>query len=275
MRGALLAALALAFVPVTGRSNAAASAERASTGFEVAIDPPAVPFGSELALPLFAEGEQPEMVFAQRTIEREWMTPTDPNAPRPIPGWRSEPLALGLSAALPGAGQLYAGERSGYLFLLAEVAGWVGLVLLRDDSNDLRAEAAQVAGAPENATSGWSYERWTNQTADDTGELENLYAADREAFYDAIANDPRYQAGWVDPNAQETFRDLRQRSDRQLHRSHSAGRFLWINHLVAAADALRAARFHNLPLRQNVDLKARASWRHGHPELVVAVEGRF
>src|SRR6185503_7194787 len=104
--------------------------------------------------------QKPEMVWAQRTIDRQWTSTSDPDHPQRIPDWRSEPAAVALSAALPGAGQLYSGERSGYVFALAEAVGWVTLVVLKNDSEDLRDDAGNVAGTPTESSSGWSAERW-------------------------------------------------------------------------------------------------------------------
>src|SRR5262245_56739288 len=89
--------------------------------------------GETLAMPLLAQGDRPELIWAQRTIDREWMSTTDPDHPRSIAGWRSEPAAVALSAALPGAGQLYTGERSGYVFALAEAVGWITFAVLKND----------------------------------------------------------------------------------------------------------------------------------------------
>lgn len=258
----------------------ASSRAGAGTGFERDAWPPSAlalarPASGAFAVPLLAGGERPELVLAQRTIEREWTTHEDPNAAKAIPGWRSEPAALGLSAAVPGAGQLFIGERSGFLFALAEAAGWVGYFMWRHDANDLRDQSETVAGAPDDPQSGWSFDRWAAVSQGDPSELRALYAADREAFYDLIGRDSRYQAGWVDGGTQQRFGDLRDRSNHQLRRSKFAGGALWVNHLVAAADALRAARIQNLPLRRNLDLKASGGWNGGQPALRLAVESHF
>ncbi len=231
--------------------------------------------GTTLAIPLLGHGETPEMVWAQRTIDRQWTSTSDPDHPQRIADWRSEPAAVALSAALPGAGQLYSGERSGYVFALAEAVGWVTLVVLKNDSEDLRDEAGNLAGTPTENSSGWSAERWASATGEDPAAIEALYAVDREAFYSAIGRDGRYGAGWSSATAQQQFVELRNRSDHKLRQSHGAGTLLWLNHLVAAADALRAARIHNLPLRRNLDLKATGGWRHHGPAVRLALVGRF
>ena len=85
-------------------------------------------------------------------------------------------------------------------------------------------------------------------------------------------------AGWVHRRRDHggvIFGDLRDRSDERLHDARRAQAVLWVNHLVAAVDALRAARIHNLPLRDNLGIKARGGWRHGGPSLAISLEGKF
>jgi len=231
--------------------------------------------GETLAIPLLGRSDRPEMVWAQRSIDRQWSTRSDPDHPAPIPGWRSEATSVGLSMAVPGTGQIYAGAGSGYVFMLAEAAGWFSLFWLRNGADDLRDEASGVAGAPSEASSGWSAERWAAATGEDPRAIEALYAADPESYYTAIEKDSRYAAGWASGATQEQFSDLRGRSDHKLRQSRGAGTLLWLNHLASAADALRAARIHNLPLRRNLDLKATGGWRKHGPTARIALEGTF
>ena len=219
----------------------------------------------------------PQLVLAQRAIEREWSVVGDSGrAGLHREGMKSEVGAAALSAAIPGSGQLYAGRRSGYAFAAAEVAGWVGYLLLRGSGHDLRDDAQTLVGAPEDSASAWSFDRWETRGGDAT-ELRVLYAADREAFYDAIDSDPRYADGWSSAGTRQEFADLRERSRRRLGQARWTGAALWVNHLVAAVDALRAARLGNLDLTLagDVALKARGSWQGGGPGVVVTLERRF
>ena len=220
----------------------------------------------------------PQLVLAQRAIDREWSVVGDSSvAGLHVEGLRSEIGAAALSAAIPGAGQVYAGERRGYGFAAAELAGWLGYVLLRRSGHELRDDARDLAGAPEDTASAWSFERWEAATGADAGSLRALYNGDREAFFDAIGSDERYVAGWSSADARNHFGDLRERSDRRLGGARWTAGGLWLNHLVAAVDALRAARFRNLDfqLAGDVELKARGSWRRGKPEMVVTLVRRF
>jgi hypothetical protein len=50
---------------------------------------------------------------------------------------------------------------------------------------------------------------------------------------------------------------------------------LWLNHLVAAIDALRVARIHNLPLKPQYQLRVSQKIRKGHPEFRAALVRSF
>ena len=105
--------------------------------------------------------------------------------------------------------------------------------------------------------------------------LEALYGADRSAFDQAIGSDARYAAGWKDIAARERFGDLKRRADDRLGLSRGFETGLWINHVVGALDALRAARVRRIRLYPGVDLKADGTLRRGRPQLVFALERRF
>jgi hypothetical protein len=215
-------------------------------------------------------------LLAQRTIEREWGLSDDSvYVEVHVPGLKSEALAASLSAILPGAGQLYVGENSGWLFAALEAAGWGGWWWQRREADRLNRDAATVAGTPDDPASGWSFQRWSDATEGDPAALAELYAADREAFYNAIATDPAYGAGWSSAEEQLAFSTLRSRADTRRESARLYATALWIHHLVAAVDALRAARFHNLPLRENLRVRVGSRGTYARPGVTMAVEVRF
>ena len=234
--------------------------------------------GSRLALPILAVAEKPELALAQRVIEREWGPSEDSvYVVVDVPGWREEAYAMGLSAAAPGLGQAYAGEWGGLWFAVAEAAGWTARTIFRRRGDELRDEAASYAGPPAQPTSKWSFARWSEATHADPADLEALYAADRESFYDLIGTDPRYLAGWAGdpPQTRGAFSELRQHSNARFRYGRYTGEGVWMNHVAAAFDALRAARLQNLRLQRNLELKVRSGWRDGRPTLFAALERRF
>jgi hypothetical protein len=214
--------------------------------------------------------------FAQRVIEREWGQSEDSvYVEVDVPGLKSEALATSLSAILPGAGQLYVEERSGWLFLTLEAAGWGGWWWYRHESHRLNDDAAGIAGPPDAAGSAWSYDRWVSTTDGDPGPVAQLYAVDRDAFYNAIGSDPAYAAGWSNAQAQVDFVTLRDRADERMRSSRGFSTALWFNHLLAAVDAMRAARFHNLPINRSVGLNIGHRRTGGAPAVAMAVEVKF
>lgn len=223
--------------------------------------------------------EVPELWLAQRAIERDWGLSEDSTYRTvEVKGWRSEGLALALSAALPGAGELYIGERSGWLFVAGEALGWVGRTITRRRGNDLREQAAVFVGDPTDSVSTWSFARYESVSGSAADRLEALWAADRESFYQALATDPAYRAGFdgTDPGvAYESYRGLRESSQDRFRQSRLLEIALWANHAVSAFDALRAARIHNLPIRRTIDLQLGARMRRGQPVLRATLVRRF
>ncbi len=215
-------------------------------------------------------------LLAQRAIDREWTTRGDSlSNPNYVTGGKSEMGALAMSAAVPGAGQLYSGERSGFIYLAAEAVAIASAVFFHNKADGFRSDAANVAGVPADSASGWSANRWADATASDPRAALALYEADPEAYYDKIAKDPAMVAGWSSGATKDQFVTLRDESDLRLHRASIATAGIWINHVVSAVDALRAARLYNLPLRRGMELKGNARWKKDGPALRFAVVQKF
>lgn len=237
---------------------------------------------SELALPLVeaeTTGQAPVLILAQRVIDRSWGLPEGTPPPVPVPGMLSEGRALALSAVLPGAGQLYSGELGGLWFALAEMAGWTSHWLFTREADRGRDRADAFAGIPADTGSTWSFERWQQGGAGrDPAALEALYAGDKDAFYNLIAREPGYIDGWAGPDPARTradFQHLRDLSDASVQRARASEKVIWLNHMVAAFDALRAARIHNLPIRRNLELRIKSSWRGDGPTMTAVIERKF
>jgi hypothetical protein len=234
--------------------------------------------GSALALPLLASGEKPELILAQRTIDRAWGPSEDSTYVEvAVPGWRSEGIAFAMSAAIPGAGHAYVHESSGLFFAVVEVAAWTLRRHWQGRADRLHSWALGFVGDPRDSNATWSFRRWERVTDKDAADLRALYAADPETFFAWIARDPQYLAGWS-TNAippRDEFRNALDRGEGMLARKRYATTAIWINHLLAGLDALRAARIANLPLGRDLELKLGAGWRGESPTLLAAVGRRF
>ena len=235
---------------------------------------------SELA-PTVLHGAKdvPELWLAQRSIDRDW-GPSDDSTYRvvDIPGYKSEGWAMMMSAAVPGTGQLYVGESSGWLFLLAEAAGWAGHYLVRDRGESLSRDAANYVGDPTDSSSTWSFARYTEATGTSATQMEVLWVQDRDAFYQALASDTRFNAGFKGPDRDATavtYQGIRESSQDRFRQAHYLDVALLINHFVAAFDAVRAARNHNMPLQRNIDLKLGGGLNRGQPEVHATLTRRF
>lgn len=233
--------------------------------------------GSRLALPSVTAPDGG--LLAQRAIDREWGLSDDSSyTVVDVPGWKSEGGALAMSAILPGAGHFYVGERSGWAFLLVETAGWVERQLARRDADRRAEESHAFVGSPYDTTANWSLRRYRDAGNTDTAYLEALWSGDRESYYRVLANDPAYLPGYAGVNPAGTklsYLGLRDARDSKLRLSRNMETLLWLNHLVAAIDAFRAARIHNLPLRQDYQLRFGQRLRHGRPEFRAALVRRF
>ena len=235
---------------------------------------------SELA-PTVLHGAKdvPELWLAQRSIDRDW-GPSDDSTYRVIdvPGYKSEGWAMMMSAAVPGTGQLYVGESSGWLFLLAEAAGWAGHYLVRDRAQSLSRDAANYVGDPTDSSSTWSFARYTEATGTSATKMEVLWAQDRDAFYQALASDTQFNPGFKGPDRDATavtYQGIRESSQDRFRQAHYLDVALLINHVVAAFDAVRAARSHNMPLQKSIDLKLGGGLNRGQPEVHATLTRRF
>ena len=281
MRSVVLAGLVVGMV-TTGA--AAAPAPAGITGSPLALaSVPGDPAG-RLAVRLArasgrAEAGGHEDWLAQRVITREWGASDDTNYVEiEVPGYRSEGWALLLSSIVPGAGELYVGEGSGWMFLLAEAGAWTARILLDHRADEHQQDAAKFAGSPYGASSQWSLARWAAATSNpDTLSLQQLYAGDAESFYHRIGADDRYAAGWESGNARSTFLGLESNYQSQRRSVRYANGAIVLVHIVSALDALHAARDHNLPLQHNLKLKLGGTLDPSGESmaLAVGVERRF
>ena len=228
---------------------------------------------------LHGASEVPELWLAQRAIDRDWGLSDDSTYKTiDVNGWKSEGLAMALSAVVPGTGQLYVGESSGWLYLLAEVVGVTGHYLVHDRADSYKRDAANYVGDPTDSLSTWSFARYATVTGGPATQMERLWSQDRDAFYQALAENTTFSAGFVGPDPSETYdtyRGIRQKSQDHFQQVHYLDVALLINHVVAAFDALRAARAHNLPLKKNIDLQLGAKLNHGLPEMRATLVRRF
>jgi hypothetical protein len=232
--------------------------------------------GSLLAITLVEGPSQPSLTLLQRSITRTWgLSEESTYVEVSVPDWKSEAWAMALSGVVPGAGHAYLGERSGLIFALLELAGWGARIHYGNRDEQLRNDAAVFRGNPEDSAAVWSFARWEKSTGGDPTGIRTLYEQDPDEFDVRIGRDPTYGAGWESTSPQSEFTHFLDEADGMLQRRKIASTGLWFNHLVAAFDALRTARIHNFPLRQDMQLKVKTSWRGGNAGVRATLERSF
>ena len=251
-----------------------------------AADLPTSPRTIDVIPLLHGQDGKPELLLAQRSIEREIGKKTDQVGPEPeyteveIPGWKDPGKASLMSAVVPGTGQLYAGSKSGYVFLGIEAVAMMAYVKYRNDSHDRRDTYYSYVGDPTNPDSRFSFSRLNgNVPADEVARLEEIYAKDPREFYDEVTTNDELAAGWGDSGANTgqrsqaaTYMDEVNNLDRK---SNVGLATLIANHLVATVDALRLVRVNNFALRQNMTLKIKARPTGHNPSFGMTLTQKF
>ena len=107
--------------------------------------------------------------------------------------------------------------------------------------------------------------------------LMRLYESDREAFYHLVGNDPRYEAGWstAGSDTRQTYLGLEDDVQNSVRNARYATTALYFNHVLSALDALRAARFNNIPLQRNLRIRLRGSMGSKGEAMTVILERKF
>lgn len=212
---------------------------------------------------------QPELLLAQRSIERDFGKTTNEIGPEAeyayvdIPGWKDPGKASLMSAVVPGTGQLYAGSKRGYIFLGVEAVAMMAYFKYRSDSHESRDTYYSYVGDPNDPASRFAFSRLHGSIpAEEVARLEEIYAKDPREFYDEVTTNDQLAAGWGDSGTETgqrsqaaTYMDEVNNLDRK---SNFGLATLIANHLVSTVDALRLARINNIALRDNMTLKIKA-----------------
>jgi hypothetical protein len=214
-----------------------------------------------------------DAVYAQRAITHDLgNTPAAPEPGAPIgpqytyvdvKGWKSPVTASGLSLALPGSGQLYAGSRTGYVFLGVEAVAVAAFLKYRGDSQNKRDQYFGYVGDPNQSGSRFSFDRLaTTVSPDELARLKAIYAKDPREFYDIVTTNANYATGWDDPTvggseARATADGYRDDVNSLSQRSRLGLFVALTNHVASTIDALHLARLNNFALTQNLSLRFR------------------
>jgi hypothetical protein len=196
-------------------------------------------------------GQETPLEFAQRAIRRR-ATQVDtsahvetPEVSRP----KSAGIAIGLAAAVPGTGQLYLGQKHGYVQLGAEALAWLSFFSLEKSGTDKQSQYRSFVGdataAALDPNVRWQFERYCPNPVDcdstDYSDLRRQWDEDRTRFYESIT-DPRYARGWSDTTAAARYEQMRDQANRFLRLARYATAVVVVNHVVSLIDAVHSTR---------------------------------
>lgn len=223
---------------------------------------------SLIAFPTVSGTETPELLLAQRAIERTWkrngattqvQDGSEDGAQYQyveVEGWRSPARALALSGVAPGAGQWYVGSATPkrYLFLGVEAVALFSYFHFRAQGQERRDEAFAYAGDPNDPASRWSFEGYSGSAAD-AARLREIYAKDPDEFYSLVSHDEQYLSGWKGNSDRSGYLLLDDKREDAERRSRYGLVATIANHVVSMVDAVRDARLNNFRISQGTTLK--------------------
>ncbi|MBD3333956.1 MAG: hypothetical protein GF355_00390 [Candidatus Eisenbacteria bacterium] len=214
-------------------------------------------------------------LFAQRALDED-----DESERRPPPETEvveaprrpSPALALLFSAAAPGTGQLYAGKRRGLIYMALEAAALFAHFSFKADSKDREDEYRGFADAQ------WDTLRYRDAAGEPgcewSADADSIIAASRrgrsDLFYDLISRGD-YACGWRESWQLEHYREVRDVTDDLEGKANTALTFLFLNHVISAVDAFRAARSMQMSVAPKTEVRMDVKGSIGDPMAVVRI----
>jgi len=198
-------------------------------------------------------------LLAQRVIEE---TEKEKKAPERQPrGLKSPPKAFLMSAAVPGAGELYGGKKRGFVFLGVEVMAWSAYYFYHSSGRDKEDEYISFADGH------YSTDRLASTECGrplEAAMLDSLKQANPQHFYEDISKYEWALCGWKDleilPDSsfysadREKYREMRSKSNELLRKARYFTMFALLNHVLSSIDAVRVVRDYNEKLTKKTGL---------------------
>ena len=155
-------------------------------------------------------------------------------------------LAAGLSAILPGAGELYAGNfESGKYSLIAEATIWITYAGFYSHASWVRQDARLFA----TQRSGARFDSKDDKFAVDLGNFNSVsdynQAKLRNREYEFLYTDPAFNWQWDNDQSRVAFKNERIRSDEIFQNAKFVIIAAVVNRVFSAFSAGRAASAHN------------------------------
>ena len=181
-----------------------------------------------------------------------------------IPGTKSKTLAILLSAAVPGAGEIYCGSYiKGIGFLAVETLCWVAYAHYDKEGNNIEDEFHAFADTHWNEDNYWNWistESGINITDEEAlraWEQEHyshgLHREKDQQYYEMIGKYDQFNIGWDDtetPFARDSqrrdFYETRRDASNKAFKKASTGQMIALgNHLLSALDAAWTVNKYN------------------------------
>jgi hypothetical protein len=175
-------------------------------------------------------------------------------------------LATALSAAVPGAGEIYAGSWiKGTVFFAIEVAAWAGYKHYTDEGNRRRTQFRAYADQY------WNYERWESQYNPNTDPgshglpMENNQIVKTQQYYEMIGKYDQFMMGWRDwtrggpdvTDLRNVYETMRHEHNHQLINASRCTMAVLTNHLLSAVDAAWTVHRRNRQIRAAMGMDVR------------------
>jgi hypothetical protein len=176
---------------------------------------------------------------------------------------RKKPLAgVLLSAAVPGAGEIYSGSWiKGAIFLGIETGLWIGYIKFQGEGKDWEDIFHDYADTH------WSEEKWGGEEGTHT-----LPSTKTQQYYEMIGKYNQFMEGWDDwvqggPNLtphRNYYETLRDNSNQELIKASYCAMVVLANHVISAFDASWTVKRYN----RKIESKARMGLQKVRDEYV-------
>jgi hypothetical protein len=185
----------------------------------------------------------------------------------------SPALAFLFSAAVPGAGQFYNGNRRAFAYLAVEAVAWIAYFSFKSSGNNKEDEFKDYADFH------WDLERYRASAGDSTcmwsQDADSLivYFRDNNTdhYYEDIGKLEAYACGWDSQDNRGEYRDIRSESNDLKSWSRRSLMVVFLNHLVSAVDAFRTARSRELKIAPETELQMTIDGQWNRPRAVLRI----
>jgi hypothetical protein len=214
------------------------------------------------------DGEEPQLMLAQRAIDREIGGSEAKSEDDPaqytyveVDGWKSPVVAGGLSFIIPGTGQLYTGHKYGFVMMGIQAVALYSYFHFQNEAQSFQNEAFSYAGNPNIAGSRWSFEKFEAEAGrEEADKLREIFRRDPVEFYSRVSTQEEYFGGWQGSGQEQIDNVVGYRTldeDRKdAARASRLGLFAAVaNTIVSTVDAVRAANLNNFQIQQNLNLQ--------------------